>query len=281
MDKTQKYYSEEHALVDNQTDEIVDYMKVLFIKHGYKVQIIKVKPEDLSALKDMKADFIFNLVDSKKMSLDIARILAKLKIPYSGSDFTALQISDNKLKTKWLLQKNNLPTPAYTAIRKTDRISRSLLPSKFPVIVKPAFEHCSIGITNKSIAENYEQFKSIIKRLRKDYTQALLSEEFIAGRELQVTVLETPDTTYALPIAEIAFKGKGKNKWNIYGFDEKWTKNSAVYKSCHFIAPPHNLGQDVDVQIKKMPSVRFIPSACATTRDLIYDTNQNRKSGTF
>ena len=245
------YYSEKHALVDNQTDEIVDYMKALFLKHAYKVQIITVMPEDLSQLKKLKADFIFNLVDSKKMSLEIAYILAKLKIPYSGSDFKALQISDNKLKTKWLLQKNNLLTPAYTAIRKSDRISRSMLPGKFPIIVKPAFEHCSIGITNKSIAENYEQFKSIIKMLRKDHAQALLAEEFIAGRELQVTILETPDKTYALPIAEIAFRGKVKNKWNIYGFEEKWTKTSALYKSCHFISPPKNLKIDIDIQIKK------------------------------
>ncbi len=245
------YYSKEHALVDNQTDEIVEYMKLLFRKHGYGVQIIKVKPEDLSELKKLKADFIFNLVDSKKMSLEIAHILAKLKIPYSGSDFKALQISDNKLRTKWLLHKNNLPTPAYTAIRKTDRISRALLPSKFPVIVKPAFEHCSIGITNKSIAETYSQFKAIIKTLRKDYSQSLLAEEFIAGKELQVTVLETPEKTYALPIAEIAFKGKVKNRWNIYGFDEKWMKHSPLYKSCHFISPPKNLREDLDIQIKR------------------------------
>lgn len=251
LSKSDTYYSKEHALVDNQTDEIVDYMKVLFVKNGYNVQIIKVKPEDVSELKKLKADFIFNLVDSKKMSLEIAHILSKLKIPYSGSDFKALQISDNKLRTKWLLQKSNLPTPAYTAIRQTDRISKKLLPSKFPVIVKPAFEHCSIGITNKSIAQNYNQFKSIVARLRRDYTQTLLAEEFIAGRELQVTVLETPDKTYALPIAEIAFKGKAKNKWNIYGFDEKWTKHSPMYQSCHFISPPKNLHTDLDTRIKK------------------------------
>lgn len=251
ISKSDTYYSKEHALVDNQTDEIVEYMNALFRKHGYRVQIIRVKPDDLSELKKLKADYIFNLVDSKKMSLEIAHILSKLKIPYSGSDFKALQISDNKLRTKWLLQKNNLPTPSYTAIRKSDRISKNMLPSKFPIIVKPAFEHCSIGITNKSIAQTYEQFKSIVKMLRKNHSQALLAEEFIAGRELQVTVLETPEKTFALPIAEIAFKGKVKNKWNIYGFDEKWTKHSAMYKSCHFISPPKKLGNDIDMNIKK------------------------------
>ena len=66
-----------------------------------------------------------------------------------------------------------------------------------------------------------------------------------------MTVLETPSKTFALPIAEIAFRNKAKNKWNIYGFDEKWSKNLAVYKDCHFVAPPKALRNDIDGSIKK------------------------------
>lgn len=248
---TDKYFSQEHALVDNQTDEIVQYMQRLFQRRGYNVQIIKVAPNDLSDLKNLKADFVFNLVDSKKMEMEIARILARLKIPYSGSTYQGIQISNDKLRTKHLLEKNKLPTPKFSVIQSTDRISRKLVPGKFPIIIKPAFEHCSIGITNKSIATTYKQFKTIITSLRKTHKQALLAEEFIPGKELQVTVLETPTKTYALPIAEIAFRGKTKNKWNIYGFDEKWAKHLPVYKSCHFIAPPKKLRDDINVQIKQ------------------------------
>jgi D-alanine-D-alanine ligase len=250
-DITDTYFSKEHALVDNQTDEIVNYMDRLFRRRGYSVQIIKVKPDDLSELKKLKADFVFNLVDSKKMELEIARILGRLKIPYSGSSFKAIQTSNNKLKTKRVFEHNNLPTPKYTIIKKTDRLSRELLPGKFPIIVKPAYEHCSIGITDRSIAQTYEQFKNVIKRLRLSHKQGLLAEEFIPGRELQVTVLETPGKTYALPIAEIAFRGKVKNKWNIYGFDEKWAKHLPVYKSCHFVSPPKKLLADASNQIQK------------------------------
>ncbi len=246
-----QYFSKEHALVDNQTDDIVRYMRRLFRRRGFTVQVIKVEPDDLSGLKGLKADFVFNLVDSKKMELEIARILGRLKIPYSGSSFQAIQTTNNKLKTKTVFQKNSLPTPNYSIIRLTDRLRRSLVPGKFPVIVKPAFEHCSIGITNNSIVINYDKFKEIVRTLRKKHHQTLLAEEFIPGKELQVTVLETPSKTYALPIAEIAFRGKVKNKWNIYGFDEKWSKNLPIYKSCYFIAPPKDLRNDIDGSIKK------------------------------
>lgn len=275
---TDEYFSEEHALVDNQTDEIVQYMKRLFQRKRYTVQVIRVKPDDLSELKNLKADFVFNLVDSKKMEVEIARILARLHIPYSGSSFQAIQTSNNKLRTKRLFEKNALPTPKYTVIGLHDRISRKLLPGKFPIIVKPAFEHCSIGITNKSIATTYEQFKKLVQRMRKQHRQALLAEEFIFGKELQVTVLETPTKTYALPIAEIAFKGNVKNKWNIYGFDEKWTKNLPIYSSCHFIAPPKQLHRDVDSGIRKDSIRAFYALGLRDYArfDLRYNTKESR-----
>lgn len=250
-DITDEYFSKEHAIVDNQTDEIVQYMKRLFTKEHYAVQMIPVKPDDVSAIKTIKADFVFNLVDSKKMEMEIARILSRLHIPYSGSSLEGIRTSNNKLRTKYLLEKNKLPTPKFSVIQYQTRLSKSLVPAHYPVIIKPAFEHCSIGITNNSIASNYEQFKAIVKELRKTHKQALLAEEFIPGKELQVTVLETPTQTYALPIAEIAFRGKAKNKWNIYGFDEKWAKHLPIYKSCHFVAPPRKLRPDIDTQIKK------------------------------
>ncbi len=239
------------AFVDNQTDEIVTFMKDLFKKKKFHVQIIKVTPTDLSELKNIHADFVFNLVDSKAMEIQIAKILDRLQIPYSGAKEIGLRISNNKVRSKQLFIKHGLPTPAFTIIKPTDRISKAMIPGRYPIIVKPAYEHCSIGITNKSIARTYRQFVLIVKRLRQEHSQTLLAEEFIEGKELQVTILETFEHTIALPIAEITFKGRAKNKWNIYGYDEKWSKHLPIYKSCNFIAPPKHIPEDIDVQIKR------------------------------
>lgn len=250
-EQAEKYFSKEHTLVDQQTDMIVEYMEALFKRHKFSVQIIKVTQDDISNLKQLKADYVFNLVDSKAMEVQIARILDRLRIPYSGSSFEAIKTSNNKVRSKRLFEKNAIPTPKFSVLKLKDRLSRKFIPSKFPLIIKPAFEHCSIGITNKSIARTYDEMKRIVKDLRKEHKQALLIEEFIPGKELQVTILETPAKTVALPIAEIAFKGKTKNKWNIYGFDEKWSKHLPIYKSCHFVSPPKRIGPDIDTQIKR------------------------------
>jgi D-alanine-D-alanine ligase len=246
-----KYFSKELAIVDADTDRTVQYMKRLLIRQKYTVQVIKIQTDDLSNLQKMKADFVFNLVDSKAMEIQIVKILDRLHIPYSGSSFKAIQTSNNKLKTKHIFQKNSLPTPLFSILRVKDRVSKRRVPSKYPIIIKPAFEHCSVGITEKSIAKNYKQFKSIVKYMREKYRQTLLVEQFIPGKELQITVLETKDKTIALPIAEFTFRNGIKNKWNIYGFDEKWRKDLSVYKNCYFVSPPKKLLPDIDTKMKK------------------------------
>ncbi|MBI2405116.1 ATP-grasp domain-containing protein [Candidatus Gottesmanbacteria bacterium] len=249
-EEQKQYFSREHVITDTQmqTDEIVSYMRALFRRRGYRAQTIKVEEKNLSNLKKLTdVDFVFNLVDSKALEIQIARILDRLKIPHSGSSLEAIRTTNNKLHSKQLFEKHSLPTPSYTTIRRTDRITRNLVPGKFPVIIKPAFEHCSIGITDHSIVQNYAQFKRTVKRLRDKHRQTLLVEAFIPGKELQVTVLETPDKTLALPIAEIVFPRK-ESKWNIYGFKEKWTKH---FDTCLFVAPPKRLADTITTQIKR------------------------------
>jgi D-alanine-D-alanine ligase len=246
-----QYFSSDHVITDQQTDETVRYVKKILQSRGYAVQVIRVFSDDLSNLKKLKADYVFNLVDSKKLEVKIIKILDRLKIPHSGATEEGIRISNNKIKTKRLFLKHNLPTPKYTVIRLSDRMKKSLLPCPFPVIVKPAFEHCSLGITERSVATNYKEFKCIVRELRAKFRQTLLAEEFIPGKELQVTVLENPEETLALPIAEIAYRGKIKNKWNIFGFDEKWRKELPVYKNCYFVSPPSKLKSTIDGQIRK------------------------------
>jgi D-alanine--D-alanine ligase len=245
------YFSEETAISDIDTTKTVKFLQQLFRRKGYTVKTVSISTGDLSGLQKLQVDYIYNLVDSKAMEIKIARILDRLQIPHSGSPLPAIRISNNKILTKKLFDKFGIPTPAYSVISLKTRISRDLLPSKFPIIIKPAFEHCSIGISDHSIATTYAQFKSIIQKQRKLYKQTLLAEEFIQGREYHVTVLESTYNTVALPIAEIAFKRGIRNKWNIYGFDEKWNDMLPIYTSTHFVSPPKKIDAAIDTKIKQ------------------------------
>jgi D-alanine-D-alanine ligase len=245
------YFSPQHRIVDSDTSETVTYLKKIFKNHGYHVQVVIVYPDDLSNLKKLHADYVFNLVDSKAMEIQILKVLDRLNVLYSGSKIESLRISNNKIKVKRLLERAGLPTPKYTVIRPSDRITKSLIPGKYPLIVKPAFEHCSIGISNHSIVKNYEQFKAIVKSQRQTFKQTLIAEEFIQGREFHLTVFESGNQTLALPLAEMVYQGKTKNKWNIYEFDAKWKKESALYKSVRFVAPAVHIEPTVREQMQR------------------------------
>jgi len=243
-------FEHETSFVDNQTNAIALYIRKVFLRRGYTVQLIKIAPDNLYELKKLRAEFVFNLVDSKVMELRIARILDKLHIPYSGSSFEALRASNNKIKSKRIFQKFNLPTASFSAIHPKDRMSRRFIPSKFPIIIKPAFEHCSVGITTHSVAKNYAQFKSIVLSMRKLLKQTLIAEQYIEGKEFHVTVYETKNGVQILPIAEVAFKKGYKGQWNIYDFDAKWNKRSNAFKHVFFIAPPRGLSNAIYHNIK-------------------------------
>lgn len=245
------YLTQEFATSDKQTEDTAKFIKSILTRRRYKVQMLTISPDDLSQLQHFQADYVFNLVDSKMMEIKIARILDRLQIKHSGSLLEAIKTSNNKIRSKKVFEQHGLPIPKYTVIPLGTRVSKKLLPSKFPIIVKPAFEHCSIGIGDNSIVTSYQQFKKVVAKQRRLYKQTLLAEEFIEGKEFHVTVFEEGHQTTALPIAQLAFKRGIRNKWNIYGFDEKWRDDLPIYKSSHFVSPPKKLHPGIDLQIKQ------------------------------
>jgi D-alanine-D-alanine ligase len=68
-----------------------------------------------------------------------------------------------------------------------------------PLILKPACEHMSRGVT---LAETRTAARAAIGALLEDYRQPVLVETFIPGRELAVSVLDTPAGPEVLPVLE-------------------------------------------------------------------------------
>lgn len=231
----------EHDLVDNDTEFTVRTVRRALYSIGFQTQVIKLTGKDLTPLKKIKADYIFNLTDSHEMELRIAEVLDRLHIPYSGSPYYAILNSNNKVRSKGLFEKMGIPTAKFTAINLNTKITRSLLPSKFPLIVKPAYEHCSVGITDKSVVTTYRQFKNIVRSLKAKVHQTLLAEQFIKGKEVDIVVLESANQTIALPPVQMKFRGHARTRWNIYGFSEKWDENSSHYNSLYFEASPDHI----------------------------------------
>ena len=148
----------------------------------------------------------------------IQAILDSLNIPFTGSGKEASRRAINKVMTQALLRQNNIPVPHFFGVTNCDQASMPSIIQKihqWPVVVKPACEGSSIGVT---IVSKPDALAPALK-LAWQYGPEALVEQYIQGRELTVGILnETP-----LPIIEICPKA------NFFDFSAKYQSGTTEY----------------------------------------------------
>lgn len=128
--------------------------------------------------------------------------LEYLGIPYTGSGVMASALAMDKWRTKLLWQAVGMPTPAYELLTPRTDYSRVADRLGLPVMVKPASEGSSIGMTKAASVEALGEAYELAAR----YDKAVIAEAFIEGVELTAGILddeplplirlETPRTFY-------------------------------------------------------------------------------------
>ena len=177
---------------------------------------------------ELKPDLVFNLVESInniEMYLHfVPVILEKLNIPFTGPSAEALFTTTNKVFTKKLLGIYSICTPEWLT-------SKSIGPEikvKTPCIIKPIYEDASVGLDDGSIIYDSKNLFAEFKERTKKYGECFV-EEYIDGREFNISVLDTENGVIVLPIAEIKFEDYPIEKAKIVGYDAKWNENSFEY----------------------------------------------------
>jgi D-alanine-D-alanine ligase len=111
--------------------------------------------------------------------------LELLNIPYTGSGVMASALAMDKWRTKLVWQAVGIPTPRYELLTEQSDFAAVAKRLGLPVIVKPVCEGSTIGLTKVTAAEDLAQ----AYRTAAEYDRLVLAEEFIAGRELTVSIL--------------------------------------------------------------------------------------------
>ncbi|MGE5188920.1 MAG: D-alanine--D-alanine ligase family protein [Gemmatimonadota bacterium] len=186
-------------------------------------------------LRDFGAEAVFNLsecpMNSAQKEPHGAALLELLKIPYTGNGPLPLSVCNNKALTKLILSSSGIATPAFRLYADIPR-GRSGL--RFPVIVKPAKEDGSAGITEDSVVENETGLRKRVAHVVERYGQEAIAEEYIGGREFNVGILgngTAADPYRSLPPAELVYRNP---KWRVCSFESKWDANHPAYNE---IAP--------------------------------------------
>ena len=145
--------------------------------------------------------------------------LELLGIPYTGSGVMASSIAIDKVMTKRIWRAENLPTPAWQQVDSALATAQAFTDLGSPMIVKPAREGSTIGLTKVTGADQC----AAAYELAALHDTEVLCEQFISGDEVTIAVLGTDQSARTLPVIRIvATEGN-------YDYQAKYFTNTTQY----------------------------------------------------
>jgi D-alanine-D-alanine ligase len=146
--------------------------------------------------------------------------LELLGIPYTGSGVMASSIAMDKTMTKRVWLAEGLPTPRYVLVRREQlaQVSADDLVAQLglPLIVKPAREGSSIGVTKVTQVAQIAEALAQAAQCDAD----VLCEQCIVGDEVTCPVLGDGDAAHALPVIRIVAPEGNYDYQNKYFTDD-------------------------------------------------------------
>jgi D-alanine-D-alanine ligase len=226
------YADTEQDTVDS-AEEVYAALKV----KGASPKLVPVAEDSIDAISGIRADCIVNLIDWTGLDLPLSDVaftaIEHTGIPYTGATRENYLTTSDKILMKKALDAHKLPTSRWQLFEiGTEPVRRDF---DYPVIVKLAFEHCSIGLTHDAVVDNVQELAVRVRQRIKTFGEPVIAEEFIIGREFQVTVLETPDGIRILPPAEIVFDTQGPE--SLLTYESRWEETTKDYASSRVVLP--------------------------------------------
>ncbi|MCJ7496575.1 MAG: D-alanine--D-alanine ligase [candidate division Zixibacteria bacterium] len=225
---------------------------------------VKTEPPDIKTLQSegkklaLKTIESFSLSDVEVVFLalhggqgedgTIQALLELSGMPYTGSGVLASALAMNKAMSKKLFEREGILTPEWFLLESSDSTNLSMILDRiksslnFPVVVKPNDQGSTVGLT---VVENEKNLAKSIEDA-KVYSEKILFERYIPGRELTIGVLGDS----ALPVVEIV------PEHGIYDYECKYTKGKSRY-IC-----PAELSKEKTIEIQEFGNRAFKVLGC-------------------
>ncbi|HVH63354.1 MAG TPA: D-alanine--D-alanine ligase [Candidatus Dormibacteraeota bacterium] len=193
---------------------------------GHEVTEIDLDLETWNALRDGRFECVFNALHGR-LGEDgtVQGMLELLGLPYTGSGVLASALCMDKARAGTVMNGVGLHVPDFEELEikegvSSDAVERLIGRFGFPLVIKPVREGSTIGLT---IAKDEDMVASGLAQAGR-YDRRVLAQHFIAGTEVTIGVLATPDVQ-VLPTLEIVSDNP------VYDYDAKYTPG----KSHHII----------------------------------------------
>jgi D-alanine-D-alanine ligase len=192
-------------------------------------------------LRGLRPNAVFNLVESldgsDSLMFLVPALLDRMNVPYTGASTEAIWLTNHKLMAKERLDQAGLPTPIW---RSDKRVTGSSPASGHRAgavrpgtrfVIKAVSEHASAGLDEHSLFTFTSE--ADLLRLLREYREAqrrpCFAEQFIDGREFNISLLADAGSCQVLPPAEIDFSGFPAGKPRMVGYRAKWEEDSFEY----------------------------------------------------
>jgi D-alanine-D-alanine ligase len=264
--ETEKEGSQERLYPANMVREEVVAITESLRQGGYHPYILSIdhfSGDVIQKLQEIAPKFVFNLCEEINGRCDqemcIAGLLELMSIPYTGNDSFALGLALNKFHVKQALLASDIPAALGCLVFPGQRVE---IPKNmdFPMIVKPAREDASLGINSDSVCHSMGDLNRQVQYIHTVYKQEALIEEYLDGREFNVSVIGAQDPK-VLAISEIDFTGLPEDEPKIVSYRAKWDEESLHYGATTPICPA-NISKELGKQIHNIAISSYLCVGC-------------------
>lgn len=236
-----------------QNKDVYDnYIQSIVIKKnlkslGYNVKLVPFR----KGLKIKKNEVVFNIVetiDGEGHSIYKApKLLEVHGISFTGGNSKVMKLTTDKLLTKEALIRYSIPTPAWVS-----RCNTSGFESNKHYIFKPRNEDASIGINSESVfyIDSLEKLLQKLIELEEIDQKEYFAEEYIDGREFNISIIYNNGKSHIFPVAELVFKNFNNNKYKVACYNSKWNEGSFEYVNTYRTFKIENSDNDLINEMK-------------------------------
>lgn len=217
----------DEADVLDQVKLIAEMLEQLGIKHQtleFSLNLQKNK----ESLEKIQPDFVFNLVESVNNSGNLIflapALLNSMQIPFTGGTLETIFLTSSKVICKQRMRDAGIPTAYWY-----DGVGEFKPESGKRYIIKPIWEDGSLGLDEDSVfdANNPE----LIHKVKNLNFSTHFVEEYIDGREFNISILAGNPKPQVLPIPEMLFHNYAEGKPKIMGYTAKWSEDTFEYNN--------------------------------------------------
>jgi D-alanine-D-alanine ligase len=212
---------------------------------GVDAQAVDGIPALVEALLAKKFDRVFNILHGNKGGGEdgvLQGLLEALGVPCTGSGVLGTALAMDKIRTKQVWMSLGLPTPGYARLSPGDDVHAAAKAIGLPVIVKPACEGSSVGVSRVFDDGDLEAAVELAAR----YPGEMLMEQMIVGDELTVGILGRQ----ALPSIRIVPAGE------YYDYHAKY-----VAEDTQYLCP--GLEGEAEAEIRRLALAAFDAVGCS------------------